>query len=486
MTKTVKYYSSDDVGAPQLYNGGWGHIVNLYRKICQGYNEQAPSSISYSNNDKLITVNFDQAHNYKRYQTIIITDTISQYNNVELFIIQVAENYIKCKPKTIKNYIDDTDSNSGIKCKVAPLGMIETYTNSANKSAFKFEDATENVYMVINDTMPTAFVWSASNMLATPSVYMCKNLIDINGDSENITPYNENAPTAYKDGEWKGTSATWSYGLSNIFYQFPITDDDGPSGKANDTLTVSWRIIGNGEFHYLYIYMNTINKNRALPILYTFGKFIKKYDQDNHNFLIKCAYNGPNLISPTSSVYQFYNTYYQSSIVDGYQYYESIYYYCSNNIFTNVMATNFRNILDRPLKTGKYINSATGMDLLAIKGLKTEYNIGLFTAPQKYSAVNYNGTGGELFPSIDGKLKLSKIDIYEADTLIERGTLPGALWIHHKCPYVNQTINKIVDEDNNESYIFVGLNYGYMDNATSYNYKAYLSYNIISLDEKDW
>ncbi len=474
MTSTVKYYSSDDVGAPVVKQGGWGHIVNLYRQICQGYNELPIESIFYSAEENLVTINLSAGHGYRKYQTLLIDLFGSQFHNTELFIVKVNSTSIKCSSE---NYFDEILFAGGT-CKVAPLGMVEEFNDNANKGAFRFEDPTENVYLVINDTEPSQFAWNSSTMLATPGIYMCKNLTSIDGDCDLPMPYNDSVPNAYKESEWKtGSATTWGYGLGNIMYQNAITASGGILGTNSPNLDVTWSIIGNGSFHYLYFYINSINTVSDEPIVYTFGAIKKKYSYDKNNYIMRVAYNNAYLNNNTTHFYQIQgaNSNYNTS-PNGFS-------ACvANNIFSRSNIPSGRNIT--MIVPSKFVDSVSKSDNLLLKGLKSEYRVSFFSHPKKYSDNTYSGQSSYSYPHFDGETILSKIGIYESGTNIERGEIPGALWIHHEKPFANRSVVKMIDSEGNEFHAINMTNY--TTNVSPSTFILYQCNILISLRSSDW
>lgn len=478
MTKTVKYYSSEDAGAPIVKQGGWGHIVNLYRSICSGYNEKNFESILYNKTTKIININFaESGHGYRKYQTILIDALNTEYHNEELFILKVNSKSIQCRSKKV--FSENLLAASIFKCKVAPLGMVESFTNGAGKSAFKFEDQSESVYLCINDTQPTQFAWNNTSMLAAPSIYMCKNLTELDGGADLTMPYNDQFPNAHKESEWKtGASTQWGYGLANIMYQNAITSNSSFGGQNNQNLNVGWKLIGNGSFHYLYLYINSFNQIGTETVLYTFGAINKKYDYDKNNYIIKFAYNN-NYLLESGQFYQIYTS------PNNYNNYYTAFSPCvTNNIGTTYISAD-RKVQYGSIKANRCVDSTSAYDLLIMKGINSEFRTPIFCYPKKWTQHAVSSSSNVSYPNFDGSTTFSKIGIYETGTYIERGTLPGALWIHHNKPFNDGTINKIIDDNNNELYT---INLKHTSSAATNSSSVTLvdTHMLIVLDSEYW
>lgn len=482
MSKSVKYYSSDDIGAPKLYQTGWGHMVNLYRTLCNGYNEKSVESILYDANTKLVKINFsdDVTHGYRKYQTIKISATGNEYHEKELLIIHVAPNYIQCQSKFSAIFTEDIASGT-ITSIVSPLGLLHEYTDGVGKSAFKFppENGEDPTYLVINDTQPTEFAWTTTSMCATPSVYMCKNLDSIDGNATDIVPYSSQYPNAYKSGAWKDDALRnyWNYGISHILYQGNM---NGSGWSVNNTnLEVKWILIGNQDYHYLYIYPNTANTYNYGSCLYTFGKFISKIPNDQYNYIFNAT---SNCIQTRQSSYNFYISYHATD------YMYNIIPAASNNIFSSYKVTTPK--FAKSFVDGSATNDYAKTDYIGLKGITVNNNIDLCSRPRKMNSSTWSGGGGETYPPFDGSIKISKIDIYESASNIERGTLKGAYWIHHVNPFFDKSVIKITDENNRSFNAICMFNYGIHHNYTSSEsgFSGYIqpAYVLISLDEDDW
>lgn len=481
MTKTVKYYNSDDVDAPQLLQTGWGHMINLYRKLCEGYNSKKATSILYDANTKIVKINFDESviHGYRKHQTIKINLAESEYNDKEFKIIHTTDSYIQCQTKDI--FTEDL-AVGDINIIVSPLGMIHEYS-SGNKSAFKFppENGEDPTYLVINDTEPTQFAWNNNNMCATPSVYMCKNLDSINGMATDIVPYSSTYPEAYKSGEWKDAALKnyWNYGISHILYQGNM---NGSGFTVNNSgvfsnITVKWILIGNQDFHYLYVYPNSNNTYAYGSCLYTFGKYTSKIKNDQYNYI----FNAPSNASQSRAAnYNFYMSYY------GNNYIYNVVTNSTNNIFSTYRQTYSK--FARSILVGSAVNDMSKTDYIGLKGITVNNNIDLWNRTRKFSLSTWSGQSGESYPPFDGKIKISKIDIYEVSSSIERGTLKGAYWIHHSCPFADKSVIKITDENNRSFNAICLLNNGISNvgNMESASGQIQDVYALISLDEDDW
>lgn len=486
MSKAVKYYSSDDIGAPKLLQTGWGHMVNLYRTLCAGYNLQTAESILYDIDTKLVTINFSIVpHNYRVYQTIKIDFVGSQYHNKEFLILSSNTNSIICKTKEI--FTDDLVSGD-IKTIVSPLGMIHEYTDGVGKSAFKFapEEGEDPTYLVINDTQPTEFTWNNNSMCATPAVYMCKNLTGIDGTAEDIVPFDSKYPNAYKGGAWKDSVLRnyWNYGIMNILYQ---GNWSGSAYTVNNSAIlnqeVKWIMIGNEDYHLLYIWPNNYNIMMSDPILYTFGRYNRKNNADKYNYIFNAAYNYIQNKNDNCHFYQFYSNI-QSSGVNGWS---SIIGTATNNIFSSYRITYNKNT--NTIRTGTSFNSYAQTEVIGLKGATVNYNIDLSIRPRKLNTTTFSGEGGESWPPYDGQIKLSRMDIYECTSAIERGILKGVYWIHHLNPFSERSVVKITDENNRLFYAICMVNAA-STAATAVSYSGsnsqYYSRVLISLDEDDW
>lgn len=480
MTKKIKYYSSDDLGAPVLKQAGWGSMVNLYRQICVGYNEQEVESILYSIDDKTVTISCTiKEHGYRKYQTLLINAPGTQYHEKEFFIIKTGSNTLICQTKEL--FTEELISGN-ITCKVAPIGMIEELTDNVGKSAFKFEDPDgENVYMVINDTQPTQFVWNNTNMMAPASIYMCKNLDDIDGDSDYTMPYNHSYPNAHKISEWKpGSDTAWSYGLGKIMYQNTLSTGNAQTNNIN--LNVSWKIIGNGSFHYLYIYPNSYYDSGVVAALYFFGALKRKYEFDKYAYVIKFTYNYSEYTTSNANFYNIAGGTLVSTLN-----YNNFNATITCNISTAIKYSQLKFSYNRSVAPNKITDSLIEYDTLIMKGLTSENRQAIYAYPSKYTVSTGSGLSDQKYPNFDGSVSLSKINIYEHGDNIERGTLPGALWIHHNAPFANKVIYKFINDDNKDFYAICMQNISMTGvGGTSSSYSYFLPTILISFDEEDW
>lgn len=480
MTKTVKYYSSSDVGAPVVKQGGWGHIVNLYRGLIAGYNEKTIVSISYSATTELLEIEFaNSSHGYRKYQTLLISAPVgNEYDGVEVFVLKNNGVTITCQSKLT---FSEELSSTGISCKVAPLGMSEAYTDGVGKSAFKFGEVDEDVYLCINDTEPTAFTWDSANMLASPSVYMCKNLESLVGDCDYPMPYNSAVPTAHTLGEWKDPGATtWAYGLGNIMYQNAITYTTISGGTNSPTLDVQWVVIGNASFHYLYLYLNCYNALTREPVLYQFGAIKKKFQEDTNHYIMKFSYNLYYVNETNRNFWDILGT--SGNYTANYN---SMSTATTNNLFSSFKFSSFKHT-GVTVAPYKFVDSQTNHDSLIMKSLSSDYRCSFFSAPNKYTTSQQSGgPQHNSLPLFDGTTDISKISIYETATNIERGDLPGAFWIHHNKPYEDKFVNKFVDSNGRSFYAINMVNTAVAHVATEPVYK-YECNGLISLDSDDW
>ncbi len=453
MSKYIKYISSTHFGAPPLKGDRWGYCVEMLRKcLVEGFNERTDLVKAEVLDSQHVKYTFGTAHNYEAMQTIKISEIAFPELNGDMFITAVNGLEVTCKA-----YIDLTGmigqvlENLSAKAIVAPLGFIEKFKD-ANRSVFTTDE--EEAFLYIDDTQPSNWNATSTNMCITPLIYMTDKMSDINTDvGKVIFPFNPSLPNAYKTSYMEGTYPR--NGLLSMT-SYPITS------VANKSVPINYTIIGNGRlFYFMPITNNTTFSTDYINTI-IFGKY-ETFNKKRNNL--------PYILHGNSVQDTNVNGSYSTSRFNWYKVMSSI---------GELSSAQFSITTKDNKKFNCAVLSCDG-DVNPIYYSPVKDYLTRSTSSYYISGTNTNQTQNT--DVYNKKYYVSKTNINNFKGNI--GYLSGLLWVYNAniIAMKNNTISKY-RYANKDKYLYnYNSLYGYNNSATSGNIETV--YNI-SLDYEDW
>lgn len=255
----IKWFSFDNLNAPQLSNT-WGCMIDVLDAcLVTGFGSQAVASIIISNGVGIAS--FNSAHNIKQFQVVEFSGADKPELNKEFKILGLTMN-------TIEFLIDLPDQTivGTISCKLAPLGWTKKFSGT-QKAVYQAKDIFANPYYFRVDNSRDAVYNNDYAKFAKVGVLeSCSGIDDIGGsqipfDSENLAK------------NWVGTGSG-SDAVSGWFkWQYAVHDTSANSGGYFESEGASdgnraWVLIGTKDGFYL---INRATISTVLEIPYSFG-----------------------------------------------------------------------------------------------------------------------------------------------------------------------------------------------------------------------
>lgn len=447
MSKYVKFYSSDDVGIPEMYGDTYGYMVKMFRKVLvEGFNENLKLNEYTVVSKDSIKFTFSENHTYNVYQTIMISGFAYPELNGDFFITQKDDKTITCKSYSdLTAFINQNEKNlSNIKCIVSPCGMVEKFKDG-NRSVFVTDESEENCYFYIDDEVPSN--WTTGKSIC-PLVFITDKMSDINTvTGKRILPFDANNPLRYKEKAWTGSqpkTGLWQ------FVEYGVRGDTTNS-QANAALKEKWWIIGNGRFFYFISPRDNFKSKENRNFIGAFGKF-KSYSSDRYSYILNA--NATNSADAVDTDYG-----------------ADVAYSHFNIPFSNVMTSS---------KIPVYNIGASSHGILAdySNNKPTSYmcvpqSVGVTT-----SATFISGAGTLKYPNpITYTFDTSRFDIYEKD--VRRGLLPSVLFIKQQNKFNPNAIVRL-NKNTSSSYLFI------FEHTSAIASSNTIFTYAFSLDYEDW
>lgn len=268
MAGQVKWFSSENINAPELGNN-WGSLLNVLEAcLLTGYGAQTIQSITIENG--VATADFGAAHKLQLFQWIKISGSTQVALNTEFKILGATTT-------TIEFLIDLPDQMvvEVLTCSLASLGWSKPFSDTG-RAVFQAKNTDANPYFLrVDDTCDPLHTPTRAKFAKVGILESCTGIDDISG---NQAPFDPALPTK----NWIGTGtagntnaiigwAKWVYATSDITNSSLVN----LGGTAVEGVR-SWILVGNDENFFILPttlpeHLNTTYKGYS--VCYGFGIF---------------------------------------------------------------------------------------------------------------------------------------------------------------------------------------------------------------------
>lgn len=268
MAGKVKWFSSENINAPEL-NNNWGSLLNVIKScLIDGFGTQTFYSIEVSNGVAIAT--FPSNHNLQMFQWIEISGSSNSALNTEFKILGLTPNSIEFLVDLPDQTIAET-----LSCRLAPLGWSMPFSDTG-RAVFQAKDTSKNPYYLrVDDTCDPLHTPTRAKFAKVGILESCTGIDDISG---NQAPFDPLLPTK----NWIGTgSAVGSTGAYIGWAKWPYaTADTGGLWYALSTNAVngvrSWILVGDDENFYIMPSVTietSTNQYKDYSLCHAFGIF---------------------------------------------------------------------------------------------------------------------------------------------------------------------------------------------------------------------
>lgn len=384
----IKWFSSDNLNAPQLTND-WGVMIGVLDAcLINGFSVQSIASLTASGTT--VTATFNTAHQYKQYQVIEISGAAQAEFNGQARILTVPNgNSITFELASAPSTNTATGS---IACKLPALDWLKPFGDTGQKAAYRSKNTllASRPFLRVDNGLDPAYVTTYAKFA---KVGIVENMADIDTLQGVQAPYDPANPNK----NWVGQSGY--NGWSKWWYAM-ASGDSGVGFDKNSKLNNSpsdnnrtWYLAGNQDYFFL---LNTSHADNPVHSCYGFGAFESLLAMDSGNAFL-------------------------SSTLDYVNNNNSNYYPAVSGL--GPVANNKPVLLHRNYLNNAESASATGCTLLNV-AQSGRFN--LIAAPEQ-----------------QGRIMFTPIYLKEGDVL--RGKLPCIHWLLQQQPYPNRTV--FVDDD---------------------------------------
>ena len=262
-TKSVQFSFNGNANAPQLINSQGALVTLLDAVLVNGYGIQSVATLS-ANSEGIMTVSFNQAHNFKPGQILMIQGASEPLFNGRFRIDTVETNSLKF----IEKLSGEKSTIGAITAKVAPLGYEIAFTDGAYKRAYKSLSPKNIMYYIFDDNLWTG--WSAGYSKIC-NIGMALEMMDINTITGLQCPYNAASPN--QNWQLGGSGASSIPGWAKVVYGC-WTQGSGAYLTSGSLGNHTWSVIGNDEGFYLCAGSTPENSNpNKNAVCHYFGKY---------------------------------------------------------------------------------------------------------------------------------------------------------------------------------------------------------------------
>ena len=129
-----------------------GTLVKVLKQVlCDGFNEQTATSISFDNDSKVATIKLPLNHGFITNQVISITGSDSETDNKEHRVFYTDSDSIRIKIPLLTS----TTVSGILKLKVAPLGFSTVFDNISTTGIACFQNKSQSpAILKIIDALP--------------------------------------------------------------------------------------------------------------------------------------------------------------------------------------------------------------------------------------------------------------------------------------------------------------------------------------------
>ena len=256
----IKWFTSDNLNAPQLTND-WGVMIGVLDAcLINGFSVQTVATLTASG--AIATATFNSAHQYKQYQVIEISGAEqAEYNGQHRILTVPNTNSITFELATAPSASPATGT---MICKLPPLGWSLPFTATGNR-AYKNTDPGAP-YLRVVDAVDPAY---SPTYAKYAKVGMAEGMTDIDNMLGAQAPFDSANPNKNWVGSGSGTTAIngwakWFYATSSL-----ETSNAAKTG-APSIGNRAWVVVGNKDT--FYIFNKSHHTSNTLLIANGFGK----------------------------------------------------------------------------------------------------------------------------------------------------------------------------------------------------------------------
>lgn len=273
MSGQVKWFSSENINAPEL-NNNWGSLLNVIKScLIDGFGTQIFYSIDVSNGVAIAT--FPSNHNLQMFQWIEISGSSQTVLNGEFKILGLTT------PNTVEFLVDlpDQTITEPMNCKLAPIGWSMPFSDTG-RAVFQAKNTSKNPYFLrVDDTCDPLHTPSNAKFAKVGILESCSSIDDI---SANQAPFDPLLPTKNWIGTGTAGSGSAYIGWSKWLYATGDNSGKNHTYVLGDTAINgirSWVLVGDDENFYILPSITTkdsISEYKDFSICYGFGIFNDK------------------------------------------------------------------------------------------------------------------------------------------------------------------------------------------------------------------
>lgn len=278
----IKWFSSDNLNAPQLTND-WGVMIGVLDAcLINGFSVQTVATLTASG--AIATATFNSAHQYKQYQVIEITGANqSEYNGQARILTIPNANSLTFE---LSNVPSVTTATGTITCKLPPLGFEKTFSSSTalggGRAAYRSgnNSVPNRPHLRVVDERITNY---NANYAKYAKVGIVENMTDIDTMTGVQAPYIASAAT--RNWNPTGSGLNIKNGWAKWYY-FTLGENYADSTSLSDytPVTGSWLVVGTDSGFYI---LNSASNDpsiteddRQRSFCYGFGNFDSIADDD--------------------------------------------------------------------------------------------------------------------------------------------------------------------------------------------------------------
>lgn len=312
----VKWFTSDNLNAPQLTNT-WGCMIDVLDAcLITGFGFQVVSSIVITNGVGVAT--FGTSHNIKQFQVVEFSGAQNDVLNKEFKVLGVAAN-------TLEFLVDLPDQTvmSSITCKLALAGWKKKFSGT-HKAVYQAKDLVANPYFLrVDNSLDPVYNTTYAKFAKVGILESCTSIDDISGSQ---APFDSTNSTKNWIGTGSGTSAIsgWAkwYHATTVSSNIALSFTEAGIAVNGDR---DWVLVATKDSFFILpsVAPNTsTDNNRHCSTAYGFGVFegqdipflsaqiqyatanaSRGYSGENTTFC-GSSFNGLILLKDISGVYQ--------------------------------------------------------------------------------------------------------------------------------------------------------------------------------------
>lgn len=247
-----------------------GTLVKILKQVlCDGFNEQTATSISFDNVTKVATIKLPSNHGFVPNQVISITGSDSEIVNKEHRVFYTDSDSIRIKIPLLNS----TTVGGILKLKVAPLGFKTVFDNISTTGIACFQNKSQSpAILKIIDALPP-------NDYDINWARYARVVAGVAIDSDGNFINNEKMPrhSTFPNIELTGNGEKGAASITGVMkWDYGLYRHTGPYGEETATgyygdYPTNWRIIGDDKTFYLMI--KAMGRNYSQYNIMSFGSY---------------------------------------------------------------------------------------------------------------------------------------------------------------------------------------------------------------------